>query len=97
MGLVWAVCCSCECIASCSHFPQDLCIHDQFALLSPSFLLDQLMRYEAVVLSGGEETDYSSGEDTAQPLPSSETLVRHLDNGAFVVLNILLLFPLVEI
>ena len=38
---------------------------------SLSFLLDQLMRYEAVVLSGGEEeTDYSSGEET---LPTSTT------------------------
>ncbi|CAI8037779.1 INO80 complex subunit E [Geodia barretti] len=37
-----------------------------------NFLLDQLMRYEAVVLSGGEETDYSSGEETPShppPLP----------------------------
>ena len=34
-----------------------------------SFLLDQLMRYEAVVLSGGEETDYSSGDETLHPHP----------------------------
>ena len=36
-----------------------------------SFLLDQLMRYEAVVLSGAEEeTDYSSGDETLPPSSS---------------------------
>ena len=51
--------------------------------LPPSFLLDQLMRYEAVVLSGEEEeTDYSSGEEeallqSANTPPTSEPVVGH--------------------
>ena len=39
--------------------------------LPSSFLLDQLMRYEAVVLSGGEETDYSSEDDSTIHPPST--------------------------
>lgn len=51
-----------------------MCMQHMFP--SPcSFLLDQLMRYEAVVLSGGEEeTDYSSGEETVS---HSTTVQEH--------------------
>ena len=45
---------------------------------SSSFLLDQLMRYEAVVISDDDETDYTSTEEEGGTVLSSVAMATQV-------------------
>ena len=65
------VCVGLQCVRVCTRACARVFVCDKGLPLHLSFLLDQLMRYEAVVLSGAEEeTDYSSGDETLPPSSS---------------------------
>ena len=67
----------CECVLVLGCKLVSLSSMNHVLLVPCSFLLDQLMRYEAVVLSGGEETDYSSEDETSvHPVSTAEQPVR---------------------